>query len=815
MKKTIIIQLLLSVSLVAMAQKECKVLSQEVGSIKFEVDANLPAIEDEEKTLYNISSADLARSLVLRTVSYRFEPEILAYSFANEKLSYAREDVFFYSLVRAYAEHRPFVLSPDMIWQLIGFEFSEYVNNHSEEMRSLLVNHEGVKDLKIMTEEDILGDKNADWSDLFEKFSAVIAENTKGDIAQLMTSDFSTTGLTERIASQITLMESLKSYFHYIAGRLACGIPNITLKGTPADWRKVAEKVQGLERYNMGWWTKELKPIMAEFVKTAEGHPDKKFWKDIVMRDLPDRLRGGGCSLEKPTDLDGWMVKLFPDMKKGQMQTTIPYGRMQGAELSNVQFKYQLIDPITLKVIEETDIMLYAGFVGVAVDKATGALEPKIGWIARKVDEEGEQLARLTSTAVSANASTPKIKTVPEVLKREKYYKHLHLTFEDKVVVPEWMDDIQIDDFTIEGYMSEAEQAQLKNRFPKAKVNRLLHNITTRRNLAPGQYAYRLDSIVSVASYGTTAAFYLTYDEQGRIAEMLQTTPSNRILKPVKHIYSYDERGFCVGENHYDVVDGKDVLLTEDLITYTDDGRLLKKESKMYDKNGKLYRLNTDSYTYDQRGNLVEQMGEYKMVNSGTVSKRKTTYAYNARNQRIEEVIYGHKTQEDEFFPNITMKMEYDKKGRVNHQTDITSSGLGEDGKYETFIEYAELNSQVVREQRKRNSSRDDKWTVEVQSRSYDIYGNLVREDHEKNNTYSGSTNYYYDLATKAENVQGLDWYGKPGMTPLQLYLLVQACEHKYRLMRINGVNASGDFEGLSGANTSSDDVRYYYTSLP
>ena len=813
MKKTIIIQLLLSISLLAMAQKECKILNQEAGLIRFEVDENLPA--PEEEMFFSNSAEEKAEGLVRSSLPYGYKPEILACSFAGEKIAYAREDVFFDALVEAYADHRPFIISPDMVWQLIGFNFSEYVNNHSEEMRSLLVNHEGVKDLKIMTEEDILGDKNADWSDLFEKFSAVIAENTKGDIAQLMTSDFSTTGPTERIASQITLMESLKSYFHYIAGRLACGIPNITLKGTPADWRKVAEKVQGLEKYNMGWWTKELKPIMAEFVKTAEGHPDKKFWKDIVMQDRPDRLRGGGCSMEKPTDLDGWMVKLFPDMKKGKIRKTIPKTQTQGAELSNVQFKYQLIDPITLKVIEETDIMLYAGFVGVTVDEATGALEPKIGWVARKVDEDGELLARLTNPAVSANASSPKIKTVPEVLKREKHYKQLHLTFEDKVVVPEWMDSIEIDDFTIEGYMSEAEQAQLKKRFPKAKVNRLLHNITSRRDLAPGQYAYRLDSIVSVASYGTTAAYYLTYDEQGRIAEMIQATPSNRLLKPVKHVYRYDERGFCVGENHYDVVDGKDILLTEDQITYTDEGRLLKKESKMYDKNGKLYRFNTDSYTYDQRGNLVEQMDEYKMVNSGTVSKRKTTYAYNARNQRIEEVIYGHKTQEDEFFPNITMKMEYDKKGRVNHQTDITSSGLGEDGKYETFIEYTELNGQVVREQRKRNSSRDDKWTVEVQSRSYDIYGNLVREDHEKNNTYSGSTNYYYDLATKAENVQGLDWYGKPGMAPLQLYLLVQACEHKYRVTRINGVNASGDFEGLSGANTFSNDVRYYYTSLP
>ena len=804
MKKVVFIPVLLCVSLVAMAQKECKVLNQEAGLIRFEVDENLPAPKED---MYFYDSAEWqAQNLLRSSVPYRYKPEILAYSFAGEKMAMMREDVFFDALVEAYADHRPFVLSPDMVWQLIGFNFSEYVNNHSEEMRSLLVNHEGVKDLKIMTEEDILGDKNADWGDIFEKFSAVIAENTKGDIAQLMTSDFTTTGPTERIASQITLMESLKSYFHYIAGRLACGIPNITLKGTPADWRKVAEKVQGLEKYNMGWWTKELKPIMAEFVKTAEGHPDKKFWKDIVMQDRPDRLRGGACSHEKPTDLDGWMVKLFPDMKKGQMQTSIPYGRMQGAELSSMQFKYQLIDPITLKVIEETDIMLYAGFVGVTVDKATGALEPKIGWVARKVDEEGELVARLTSLD-----GDTKIKTVPEVLKREKYYQQLHLTFEDKVVVPEWMDDIQINDFTIEGYMSEAEQAQLKKRFPKAKVKRLLHNTTTRRDLAPGQYAYRLDSIVSTSSSVSTT-FRLAYDEQGRIAELIKQ--SSYDSRPDKSIYHYDERGFCVREDQYEMTDGKDVLTMVREDTYTDEGRMMKRESKMYDKNGKLYRINTENYTYDQRGNLVEEMSEFKMVNSNSISKTKRTSVYNARNQMIEEVIYGYKTQEDEFFPNITTTMEYDKNGRVSHYTMIQTTGLVEDGTIECFIEYTEQNGQVVREQRKHKSSRDDNWTVEVTNSAYDTYGNLVRVDNEKNDTYSGSTNYYYDLATKAENIQGVDWYDKPGMTLLRVGLLCEACGHKYRVTRINGVNASGDFEGLMDSNTTGSDVRFYYTEV-
>ncbi|MBR3478411.1 MAG: DUF4419 domain-containing protein [Bacteroidaceae bacterium] len=804
MRKVILIQVMMYVSMFMLAQKECKVLSQEVGSIKFEVDANLPAIEDEEKTLYNISSADLARSLVLRTVSYRFEPEILAYSFANEKLTYAREDVFFYSLVRAYAEHRPFVLSPDMIWQLIGFEFSEYVNNHSEEMRSLLVAHEGVNDLKIMTEEDILDDKNANWSNLFDKFSAAIAENTKGDIAQLMTSDFSTTGSAEHIASQITLMESLKSYFHYIAGRLSCGIPYITLKGTPDDWRKVAEKVQGLERYNMGWWTKELKPIMAELVKTAEGKPSSKFWKDIVMQDRPDRLRGGGCSMEKPTDLDGWIVKLFPDMKNGKMRATIPQSQMQGVELSKVPFKYQLIDRETMQVIEETDVMLYAGFVGIIIDEATGALEPKIGWIARKIDEDAETLARFKSSSISFSRN--KIKTVPDVLKKENHYQRLHFVFEDKVVIPEWMDSIQIDDFTIEGYMTDAEQAQLKKRFPKANVKRLFHNITTRRDLAPGEYAYRLDSIVTVDSYATIVKRF-HYDEQGRIAETIQTSTESK--KPRKRIYHYDERGFCVGEDEYEVEDGKDVLVMVTQVTYTDEGRLLKKDSKMYQGGEKLWRTNTDSYTYDKRGNLVEEVSEFEYMNNIGISKSKLTHAYNSRNQMTEEVIYGYKHNEKEFFPNITNKMEYDKKGRVIHQTTIQTTGIAGDYTSECFIEYTEQNGQVVREQRKSNSSRDENWTVEVINRAYDTYGNLVREDHEDGNQYKGSTNYYYDLATKAENVMGPEQGSKPGME-----LLKNAESYKYRIVRITGVNASGDFEGLSGTNTSGSDVRFYYTEI-
>ena len=333
---------------------------------------------------------------------------------------------------------------------------------------------------------------------------------------------------------------------------------------------------------------------------------------------------------------------------------------------------------------------------------------------------------------------------------------------------------------------------------------------TTRRDLAPGQYAYRLDSIVNVASYGTTS-FHFTYDKQGRIAEMILRSKDDP--SPAKHIYHYDKRGFCVGMDDYEVVGGKDVLLAETRTTYTDEGRMMKTEKKLYGNAGMLRQIITDSYTYDQRENCVEHMNQSLMTASNTLNKSKTTYAYNVLNQRIEEIAYGHKVQEDEFFPNITTTMEYDQNGRVSHYTNIITNGW-EDGKTESYIEYIEQNGQVVRETRKGNGI-EGEWSVVVESRAYDTYGNMVREDYEEDDQYYGSANYYYDLATKTENVQGLDWYGKPGMQFLQLSMLVQACKCKNRLMHINGVNPFGDFEGMRGSSTVGQDVRYYYTSLP
>ena len=165
-----------------------------------------------------------------------------------------------------------------MVWLVISQGFARYVNAHSEDLRPKLVGHTGKMDLAIMIDNDLLNGET-DWPSLIDSFSSQIEKHTKDSIAKTITSDFTTTGPVERVASQITLMESVKSYFEYIVYRIACGIPSVTLQGTAKDWQRVLEKTRQLKQYGLGAWLDSLEPILQEFVQAAEGLRIRRFGK--------------------------------------------------------------------------------------------------------------------------------------------------------------------------------------------------------------------------------------------------------------------------------------------------------------------------------------------------------------------------------------------------------------------------------------------------------------------------------------------------------------------------------------------------------
>ena len=168
-----------------LAQK-CKVLDHQDGSITFEVDKDLPA---PTKKIEKWDGAKISGFLVGHFQISHEQQNILACSFADTPLWYQGYQVLWNTLVEAYADHRPLMLSPDVVWEHICLTFIEYVNNHAEEMRPFLVDHQGVKDLVIKTDLsadpslDILHRKDANWKEIIRLFSQKIAQNTKGDLS--------------------------------------------------------------------------------------------------------------------------------------------------------------------------------------------------------------------------------------------------------------------------------------------------------------------------------------------------------------------------------------------------------------------------------------------------------------------------------------------------------------------------------------------------------------------------------------------------------------------------------------------------------
>ena len=440
--------------------------------VTFVVDENLSPVENDAIEKYQNSGSQALNGIFHDEGVPGDTHAMIAWSFANDEKFYTftGKDVFFKTIVRAYAEHRPLVLSPDMIWVLISQGFARYVNAHPEQLRDQLVNHSGKMDLVVQSDKDLLSG-DADWQKMMADFTAQINDATKGDIAKTITADFSTTGITERITSQITLMETMKSYFDYVVHYIACGIPSVTLTGTPQDWQKVLEKTQQLQKYAVGPWTKRLVPILTEFVKASEGKPNQAFWQDMVKKHRVDKLAGGGCDFRKPTKLDGWILKFFPD-ENGQTPDQVPHTHKMPSERVYVDFKYKVISPADGAVIVDTPLQLVAGFIGTEVDTQTHALTPKMGWVVRQMEGSDSIVKRLErmDSEDSFFGIELRVNKVPEHLAQLPHIKRLTLHFADKVELPEWFYRLQIDNLRIDGEMTDEQEAAIRGHFPNAIV---------------------------------------------------------------------------------------------------------------------------------------------------------------------------------------------------------------------------------------------------------------------------------------------------------------------------------------------------------
>ena len=354
-------------SVFASARKKSDIVKASSGAVTFKVED----VEVAGKILPVTNGFELGRKLA--------GGPYLDCSFKNRSLVDGDDNPFFSMVCLAYAEHRPIVLSPDIMWILICNGFSQYVNRDPERFRDYLVSHEGKKKLTIRTNLETTTARKV------EMFAALIGENTKGDLDELLTCNFSTTGMVERMVSQITLMDAVKPFFEFEERLQGCGIPSVTLEGTPDDWKLLREKTRELGNYGVKEWTDRLDPILKEFVAASEGKPDVNFWWNMAIKGRPKdfHLKSDGCiPLYDGTKFDGWFLEFIPFDSFGKRPEKIAYGHDLPTVMTSVPVTQHIEDDLG-NVIQTNHLEVRAGIVGLTQDVETKTLRPEIGWLVK------------------------------------------------------------------------------------------------------------------------------------------------------------------------------------------------------------------------------------------------------------------------------------------------------------------------------------------------------------------------------------------------------------------------------------------------
>lgn len=253
---------------------------------------------DVSRTRYDaLDPAEAVPSLLAKRVEqYALAPGTLVECNDQNAFAWAAHEAFY--------KHLPLRIRPDDVWFCIAQGFATHVNENVESLRKRFVAHEGKEKLVVVRPDFFLGQDNP-WPEAFDAFADQIGEHV-GKLKDLLCADFTTTTLMERAAYAVTAMDTFQGYFEYemLAG---CGIPSYEVVGTAEDWRSIVTRTRHLSEYGLEAWTDALVPVLERIARTVEGEVDIDFWRSFF------RYQAGSG----PAELTGWILTLFPYVKKG------------------------------------------------------------------------------------------------------------------------------------------------------------------------------------------------------------------------------------------------------------------------------------------------------------------------------------------------------------------------------------------------------------------------------------------------------------------------------------------------------------------
>ncbi|WP_293307498.1 DUF4419 domain-containing protein [Pedobacter sp. UBA5917] len=373
-----------------------------------------------------------------------------------DSLVYYGKHPFLTGILNSYIDHRPFVISPDIFWLLISQGFARHVTQNAEELRSKMVNFDGRKTLTVMSDKIQIGNPKSDWASIFPQFNEQVNDYTGKKLVGVLTSDFTTTTATSKIVNQVTIMETVKSYFEFKVIIMGCGIPKVTIEGTTQDWKKLLEKTKYLSQYKLDWWTNELVPIIEEIIAAKKGKVNKDFWMNMVKYHTEKKYG-------TVNTIDGWIVKFFPYTKEGNKTGLKPITSVNSLASEIVKVPFILLDDINHT---SNNMEIWAGFIGLSQNNKDFTMKPEMSWAIINKNSAPLETSVFDNKTQANDLSMSNISEIPKALYNLKSIGTLRIKFTKNIIIPDELAKININRLELTGAITEAEKQRVIKLFP-------------------------------------------------------------------------------------------------------------------------------------------------------------------------------------------------------------------------------------------------------------------------------------------------------------------------------------------------------------
>ena len=249
------------------------------------------------------------------------------------------------AFIAAYNNHLPLRLRPDDILMALQMIIATCINNNSEKMRNLFVEHSDKMTLTVTR-------ATFDLNYFCNQFKLLMQKNIKNpEFITKYTTSFSTTSILHSTISNMFLMNSLKEYFSFEM-ILDCGIPSVILEGTQEDWLQLKDFYEYFKNFLKDTELKdfflhfdiifymfiEMRLLQEEGIAEATNNM-KKLWERVISF-IPqgsgsDTILGGWARLLVPYSSENTLIGFDKKIKCLDIEINVP------CNIENCSYKEQ------------------------------------------------------------------------------------------------------------------------------------------------------------------------------------------------------------------------------------------------------------------------------------------------------------------------------------------------------------------------------------------------------------------------------------------------------------------------------------------